>query len=297
MIPHFKRVVIYGVGLMGGSLGMAMRRRRMAEVIVGLGRSRKTLERGLALGALDEIQTDPEKALAGADALILCLPPRVIRKHWGELAPLVEPGTFVTDVGSVKAPVVEEAERHFAPEVLFIGSHPMAGSELAGVQAARGDLFEGASCFVTPTEKTPPAALTRSVSFWRALNSRVVVIAPDRHDQLLAATSHLPHLAAVALVQSLYARGDSTLFFRSVIGNGFRDTTRIAAGDAQLWEQIFTENREALGQDLNRLIGILSHWRELLARGDSSGEIVEGLTLASVQRQELAESTDSPNPR
>jgi prephenate dehydrogenase len=168
----------------------------------------------------------------------------------------------------------------------------MAGSELAGVQAARGDLFEGASCFVTPTENTPPAALTRAVSFWRALNSRVVVISPDRHDQLLAATSHLPHLVAVALVQSLYSRGDSTLFFRSVIGNGFRDTTRIAAGDAQLWEQIFSENRDALGQDLDQMIDLLTHWRQLLAQGDSA-EIVEALNEASLARRGLSESHDS----
>lgn len=291
MAPHFKRVVIYGVGLMGGSLGMAMRRRRMAGVIVGLGRSKKTLERAVSLGALDEFHTEAAEALAGADALILCLPPRVIRKRWSELAPLVEPGTFVTDVGSVKSTVVEEAERHLPGEALFVGSHPMAGSELAGVQAARGDLFEGASCFVTPTERTPVKALTQAVGFWRALDSRVVILTPDRHDQLLAAISHLPHLAAVALVQTLYSRGDSTLFFRSVIGNGFRDTTRIAAGDAQLWEQIFTENREALGENLDRMIEILRHWRELLSRPDSSSEMIEELAEASLHRRGLSASS------
>lgn len=293
MAPHFKRVVIYGVGLMGGSLGLAMRRRRMAETIVGLGRSRKTLERAVALGALDEFQTDAAQALAGADALILGLPPRVIRKRWSELAPLVEPGAFITDVGSVKSTVVEEAERHLPPEALFIGSHPMAGSEMAGVQAARGDLFEGASCFVTPTEKTSDRALTRAVSFWRALDSRVVVLTPERHDQLMAGISHLPHLAAVALIQTLYSRGDSTLFFRSVIGNGFRDTTRIAAGDAQLWEQIFSENREALGENLDRMIEILRHWRDLLSRSDSSSEIIEELTEASLHRRSLSDSPGS----
>lgn len=293
MAPHFDKVVIYGVGLMGGSLGLAMRRRRMARTIVGLGRSRKTLERAVALGALDEFQTEAAQALTGADALILCLPPRVIRKRWSELAPLLEPGVFVTDVGSVKSTVVEEAERHLPPETLFIGSHPMAGSEMAGVQAARGDLFEGASCFVTPTGQTSPRALTQAVSFWRALDSRVVVLAPDRHDQLMAGISHLPHLAAVALIQTLYARGDSTLFFRSVIGNGFRDTTRIAAGDAQLWEQIFSENREALGVNLDRLIEILTHWRELLSRPDSSSEMIEELAEAGLHRRGLS---DPPVP-
>jgi prephenate dehydrogenase len=286
--------VIYGVGLMGGSLGMAMRRRRMAETVVGLGRSRKTLERAVTLGALDESHTEAEPALKGADALILCLPPRLIRKRWSELAPLIAPGTFVTDVGSVKGAVVEEAESHLPSGVLFVGSHPMAGSEMAGVEAARGDLFDGASCFVTPTERTPMRALTLAVAFWRALDSRVAILNPERHDRLLAAISHLPHLAAVSLVQSLYAQGDSTLFYRSVIGNGFRDTTRIAAGDAQLWEQIFSENREALGENLGRWIEILTRWKELLSRGDSSGEIIESLSRAADQRRSLSSSTQAP---
>lgn len=294
MAPHFKRVVIYGVGLMGGSLGMALRRRRMAEAVVGLGRSRKTLERAVTLGALDEAHTEEATALADADALILCLPPRLIRKRWSELAPLIAPGAFVTDVGSVKGAVVREAEAHLSEGVLFIGSHPMAGSEMAGIEAARGDLFDGASCFVTPTDRTPVRALTLAVSFWRALDSRVAIINPERHDRLLAAISHLPHLAAASLVQSLYAQGDSTLLYRSVIGNGFRDTTRIAAGDAQLWEQIFSENREALGENLDRWIGILTRWRELLSRGDASNEIIEGLAKAAEQRRSLAISPPSP---
>lgn len=290
MAPHFKRVVIYGVGLMGGSLGMAMRRRRMAETVVGLGRSRRTLERAISLGALDEATTDEAAALGGADALILCLPPRLIRKRWSDVAPLLAPGAFVTDVGSVKGAVVREAETHLPEGVLFIGCHPMAGSEMAGIEAARGDLFDGASCFVTPTDRTPLRALTLAVSFWRALDSRVAIINPERHDRLLAAISHLPHLAATSLVQALYAQGDSTLFYRSVIGNGFRDTTRIAAGDAQLWEQIFSENREALVENLDRWIDILNRWRDLLSRGDTSSEIIETLERAGDQRRSLSTS-------
>lgn len=279
---------------MGGSLGMAMRRRGMAETIVGLGRSRKRLERGITLGALDEVSTDPAEALAGADAVILCMPPRIIRKKWTELAPLIEPGAFVTDVGSVKASMVREAEEHFPEGVLFVGSHPMAGSEMAGVEAARGDLFDGASCFVTPTGRTPMKALTMAVRFWRALDSRVAILNPDRHDDLLASISHLPHLAAVGLVQALYARGDSTLFYRSVIGNGFRDTTRIAAGDGDLWEQIFSENAEALGRNLDRYIAILTQWRALLSRSDASGEIIGQLDEAAGQRKQLSASPDRP---
>src|SRR5690606_21426282 len=137
-------------------------------------------------------------------------------------------------------------------------------------------------------------ALTLAVAFWRALDSRVAIIHPERHDQLLAAISHLPHLAAVSIVQSLYAKGDSTLLYRSAIGNGFRGPPRLAAGDAQLWEQIFSENREALVDNLDRWIGILQRWREMLSRGDASGEIIDALSRAADQRRSLSNSPPPP---
>lgn len=293
MPPHFKRAVIYGVGLLGGSLGLAMRRRHMADEIVGLGRSRKRLERALQLGALDRIATDPAEALDGADALILCLPPRLIRRRWTEIAGLIAPGCFVTDVGSVKETIVNEAHERLDPSVLFIGSHPMAGSEKSGAEAARGDLFESAACFVTPGDATPARALPLAVAFWRALGSRVVIMDPSRHDRLMAGVSHLPHLCAVSLVQSLYANGDATLFLRAIVGRGFLDTTRIAAGPADVWEQIFTENSAAMVQGLDRLIDILKGWREALDQGDGSAQITDWLTHAADRRRELADTHHS----
>lgn len=293
MAPHFKRVVIYGVGLLGGSLGMAMRRRAMADQIVGLGRSRKRLDRARQLGAIDSATTDAGEALGGADALVMALPPRLIRKKWADLAPLLEPGAFVTDVGSVKQQIVAEAEKRLPPETLFIGSHPMAGSERSGVEAARGDLFEGASCFITPTETTSPRALGLAAQFWRDVGSKVAIMEPRRHDEFVASMSHLPHLMAVALVQALYARGDSTALFQSLVGNGFRDSTRIASGEPHVWEQIFTENSTALVQNLDKMIEILTEWRGRLSGGDGSRQIIEVLAEASRRRNEITPGSES----
>lgn len=294
MPPHFKRAVIYGVGLLGGSLGMAMRRRRMADEVIGLGRSRKRLERGVQLGALDRAVTDPAEALAGADALILCLPPRLIRKRWSELAPLIEPSAFVTDVGSVKQPIVAEAHERLDGSALFIGSHPMAGSEKSGVESSRGDLFESAACFVTPSEATSARALSLGVAFWRALGSRVVVMDPARHDRLMAGVSHLPHLCAVALIQTLFGQGDATLFYKAVVGRGFLDTTRVAAGPADVWEQIFQENSVAMLQGLDRLIATLQDWRGALAEPEGAAKIPDWLAEAARRRQDF--NLDPSNP-
>ena len=288
MALHFKRVVIYGVGLLGGSLGMALRRRGLSEVVVGLGRSRKRLERAIQLGALDEFTTDPSEALEDADGLILCLPPRLIRRKWSELAPLIKPGVFVTDVGSVKEGIVASAHQNLEEGVLMVGCHPMAGSEESGVEAARGDLFDKALCFITPIEQTAPKALIMATQFWRAVGSRIAVVEPKRHDKLLAAISHLPHLLATAQVQGLYSRGDSTPLLRAVIGNGFRDSTRIAAGDPKVWEQIFTENSEAVVETLDASIEILRDWRELLSRHDASDAVVSRLTETSRRRRQLS---------
>lgn len=293
MPPHFKRFVIYGVGLLGGSLGMALRRRGLADEIVGLGRARKRLEKAKQLGVLDEITTDAAEAMAGADALVMCLPPRMIRKKWPEMAALAKPGLFVTDVGSVKQGIVADAEKAFDDSILFIGSHPMAGSEKSGVEASRGDLFEGACCFITPTDLTPSDGLAVASQFWRAVGSRVVVMNPARHDSLLAMISHLPHLAAVALMQALYHQGDSTPFYRAVIGNGFRDCTRVAAGPADVWEQIFSENSPALGEALDLLIARLQRWRGLLAEGSATDEIAARLAEAADNRMHLEFTTEA----
>lgn len=290
MKPHFNRAVIYGVGLLGGSLGIALRRNKMAREVVGLGRSEERLRVAREMGAVGEIATEPGKALAGADAIFICLPPRLIREEFANIAPHVAPGAFVTDVGSVKRAIIEAGERDLPTGALFIGSHPMAGSEKSGVESAMADLYADAACVVTPTERTPPEALSTAVSFWRELGSRVIVASPERHDELLASISHLPHLAASSLVETLFGGGDATHMFRAIAGNGFRDTTRIAAGDAGLWEEIFSENSAPLLQSLDRMIENLRTWRELLSRDEARAQIRERLAKAAAHRRDLGDS-------
>ncbi len=262
--PRFPRLVIYGVGLLGGSLGMAVRRRAMAGRIVGLGRSLERLERARHLGAIDECHTTPQAALEGADALVLALPPRQIRERLADLAELVPAGAFVTDVGSVKARIVARAEEVLPEHLLFIGSHPMAGSEKSGADHGRSDFYEDHACILTPTERTRPEALELARRFWTALGARVVEIAPERHDQLLAGISHLPHLMAAALLQSLARDFAPPAELARIAGGGLRDLTRIAAADTETWKQIFSENAPAMLAGLDSLEQTLNQWRAAL---------------------------------
>jgi prephenate dehydrogenase len=264
----FERLAIDGVGLMGGSLGLAVRERGMAKTVVGLGRSKERLEAARRRGAVDEIQTDAKAALDGADALIVALPPRRIRERWAQLARHVAPGAFVTDLGSVKAGIVAAAQRALRPGVLFVGSHPMAGSEKTGVAHARADLYDGATCILTPTRSTDEAALARAFAFWRALGSRIVIMTPERHDALLAGVSHLPHLAAAALMQALGRRAIAPRELAALAGPGLRDATRIAGSDPAIWREILGENARQVRGALDELTAILAEWREALDAAD-----------------------------
>lgn len=260
----FQRLVIDGVGLLGGSLGLSVKTLGLARTVVGLGRAPERLERARALGAIDEAHTEPAAALAGADAFILAVPPLRICERLEELAALIAPGTFVTDVGSVKARIVATAERFLNPGVIFIGSHPMAGSEKSGVDFARPDFYQAAACILTPTSRTHPAALPLASAFWEALGSRLVLAAPDRHDTLLAGVSHLPHLTAAALMQTLARKLGAPGELSPIAGGGLRDTTRIAASDPALWKQIFAENAPALLETLDAYMAVLAEWRAAL---------------------------------
>ncbi len=285
--PRFQKLVIYGVGLLGGSLGMALRRRAMAAEIVGLGRSQERLERARQLGAIDRGSTRPAEALDGADAVVLAVPPRQIRERLGEIGSLLEPGAFLTDVGSVKARIVEEARRAVPTGVLFIGSHPMAGSEKAGVEFSRGDFYEGCACILTPDDATDPRALELARAFWSAVGARVIEMDPARHDRLLAGISHLPHLLASALMQALSRSADATADeVAAIAGPGLKDMTRIAAADADIWRQIFSENPAAVLAWLDEVEKILDEWRAALGKGD--GKTIEALfTEGSEARRKL----------
>jgi prephenate dehydrogenase len=262
-VPHWPRLTVVSPGLIGGSIARGARTRRLAREVVVVARHGAAARAALDLGAADVGTTDLQAGVKGANVVVLCAPvgalPGLIRATW----PHLSPGAVLTDAGSVKRSVVEAAQACPARAgVAFVGGHPMAGSERSGIEASDPDLFEGRLMLVTPTADTPEAAVTEVTALWEGLGSTVRRLSAEAHDRLVAQISHLPHLAAYALVSA--AEGDAL----PLAGRGFVDTTRIAASAEALWTDIFRENRGPLLDALARYEAVLARWRELTARGD-----------------------------
>lgn len=265
-----QRLAVVGVGLLGGSVAQAARAHGLAREIVGIGRDARRLEPALRDGALDRATTDLTAGVAGADFVVLAAPVAAIERLLGAVWPAAAADALVTDVGSTKGGIVRTAQRLAAGRPLqFVGSHPMAGSERSGYGVARADLFRGATVIVTPSETSAPAAVKGVTAFWEGLGAgRVVTLDPDAHDRAVAAISHLPHLVACALVDGV-ARLDPAAF--DVAARGFRDTTRIAASDPEVWEEIFLANRQALGTSIREFLRALAELAKLIDAGDVAG--------------------------
>jgi prephenate dehydrogenase len=253
-----KTLAIIGVGLIGGSIGLAAKRRGVAERVLGVGRRQTSLQEALACGALDEGSLDLAATVRQAEIAVFCTPVDRIAEQILASAPGCAPGTLLTDAGSTKAGIVRSIEGRLPEGVAFVGSHPLAGSEKRGPEHADAELFQDRLTIVTPTAATLPSALEQTVGFWQALGSRVHIMDPEEHDQALAMTSHLPHLLAAALA------GILTPDLQPFTAGGFRDTTRVAAGDPALWTAIFAENRLAVLNALERLEDQLARFREAL---------------------------------
>jgi prephenate dehydrogenase len=239
-----RRLAIVGVGLLGGSVAKAARSGGLARHIIGIGRDPERLRPAVDDGTLDAAVTDLDAGVREADVILLAAPVLAIEglleRVWGAAAD----GALITDVGSTKRNIVRAAERLAVTRPLaFVGSHPLAGSEQAGYRVARADLFRGATVVVTPTEKTELAALKKTTELWEALGARVTSLDPETHDRTVAAISHLPHLIACALVDGAGRIEPAAL---ELAARGFRDTTRIAGGDPDMWTEIFLANRDAL---------------------------------------------------
>ncbi|MCI0458347.1 MAG: prephenate dehydrogenase/arogenate dehydrogenase family protein [Gemmataceae bacterium] len=257
-------LTIVGVGLIGGSIGLAARRRGVAQHVIGVGRNRDNLERARQLGAIDEWSLDLLAAARRSDFLVCCTPVDQIAAQALAAANVCPAGAVLTDAGSTKAALVREVEAALPSSVSFVGSHPLAGSEKRGAEHADARLFEGRLTVVTPTVRSDPAAVKRVAWFWRVLGSRVCFLGTEEHDRALALTSHLPHLVASALAGLLVPE----LF--DLAATGFRDTTRVAAGDPSLWTAIFAHNRGAVLDALAKLSGRLEEFRAALEAGDSA---------------------------
>lgn len=259
-----ERLSIIGVGLLGGSIGLAARSALTDCEITGYGHRQSTLDRAIEVGAIDRGATDLGQAVVGADLVILCTPVGLFGDILSGISGFLKPKASITDVGSTKSTVVSKANQLLPKEVTFVGSHPMAGSEKRGVEFARADLFQNALCITTPTEQTDPAALATVETFWQALGMRITRMTPADHDRTLAQVSHLPHALAAALIamQSPQAM--------TLAGKGFLDTTRIAGGDGGLWRDIFLDNAENVRAAIADLRTQLTAFEALLdpARAD-----------------------------
>lgn len=262
-ISSLDRVAIAGVGLLGGSIGHALRAAGFAGTRVGIGRRASSLDRALACEAVDEVSLDPAAGVRKAQLVILCTPIGQLDEMFRQIAPGLKSGAYVTDVGSTKAGVVRMAQKILPAKVRFVGSHPIAGSEKTGVEFARADLFDRALCILTPTAQTPPATVRWVRGFWEAIGATTAVMDPKRHDAMLARVSHLPHTVATALVNLSLADGAI-----EVAGPGFADVTRIASGDPDLWTDILRTNRVAMIRSIDRLVAELNRLRQRLDDSD-----------------------------
>ena len=263
-----RRLSVVGLGLLGGSVAKAAREARLAQEIVGVGRRMAGLEPALHQGAVDRITTDLDQGLDGADMIVLATPVAALERQLPGVWRAASPQALVTDVGSTKAGIVRTAEALAATRPLdFVGSHPMAGSNLAGFAVSRADLFHGATVILTPTDRTPPEAVKRVTGFWEALGGRVTVMDPATHDRAVAAISHLPHFVVDALVAAVV---DMDPKFLEVAARGFKDTTRIAASDPVVWREIFQQNREALGEALGVFRRALTSLERVLDSNDNA---------------------------
>ncbi|MBN1526012.1 MAG: prephenate dehydrogenase/arogenate dehydrogenase family protein [Candidatus Omnitrophica bacterium] len=261
-MKSFNKIAIIGVGLIGGSIGLAVKKRRLAKQVVGVFRRPSSLKKALKARAIDRGTLDTAEGVSGADLVIIATPVGLVPAMAKKAMPHMAKGAILTDVGSVKGFVEREVVGSVSQGIKFVGSHPMAGSEKSGVEFAEADLFKGALTILTRTRRTDLAALRRIESFWKALGSRVKILSPEEHDARVALVSHLPHMVA----QSLCLILDETS--EPYAASGFKDTTRIAASDPAMWTDIAATNAPAIEKALDLLIRDLCWLKLLLSEGD-----------------------------
>ncbi|MCA9042066.1 MAG: prephenate dehydrogenase/arogenate dehydrogenase family protein [Planctomycetaceae bacterium] len=253
-----QNVAIHGVGLIGGSIAAALKKLNFPGTVYGVGRNPERLQEAQDRGLIDEGFTDLEEAAAFADLIIICTPVDHIVQNVRDAAEAAQPGTLITDGGSVKGSICKPLTKGLPEGVHFIGSHPLAGSEKQGFEHAKANLYEERVCVVTPYAETNPDQLSRLHRFWEILGMRVVEMGPEDHDTALAQTSHLPHLVAAVLAGNLKEEQ------KILTATGFRDTTRVAAGDPALWQAIFLGNREGLLGTLDEFQALLKQYRSAI---------------------------------
>lgn len=281
---HWQKITVVGVGLLGGSLGLAIKQRRLASKVDGFVRRSVSIGECEKLGVVDHATRDSKRAVEDADLIILCTPLNRMRELTQQMLPALKKGAVVTDVGSVKGSVVEELEPMVADAgAFFVGSHPMAGGEKTGVSAARADLFVNSVCLVTPTPNSQKDAVKQVEEFWTALGARLLKLTPALHDDLVSRSSHLPHVVAAELAN--YVLSPAHPEEQAIVcANGFRDTTRIASGSPEMWRDIALANRKHLSRVLGVFIEDLQEFSLALENGDA--KVIEEFFEKAKQRRD-----------
>jgi prephenate dehydrogenase len=265
----FDQLGLIGCGLMGGSFALALKRAGLVRRVVGYSKSPSTTARALQLGVIDVEAPSALLAVSGADLVLLAVPVSATENTLKAIRHLLDPRMLIMDVGSTKRDVVDAARRVLKHDVgLFVPAHPIAGSELAGVENADPGLYTGRQVILTPIERTLAANIDRAEALWRALSCTVERMSPESHDAAFAAVSHLPHLIAFALMNSISAQADGEKFL-SLAGPGFRDFSRIAASDPHLWRDVLIANREELTRQADQFKQALGDFERLIAEGRS----------------------------
>lgn len=263
----FRRVAVIGVGLIGGSFGLALKQAKACGHVVGVGRSRANLETALQRGAIDSIAP----SAAGCDLVLVATPVAQFPRVLAELAPHLGADALVTDGGSTKRDVIAAARRALQGRIgQFVPAHPIAGSEKSGAAAAHANLFRGKRVILTPLPENADPSIERTRQAWAACGAHLSVMDAEEHDSVLSTVSHLPHLLAYALAQEVATRGNAPRLFE-IAGAGFRDFTRLASSSPEMWRDICLNNRDMLLADLGRFERALEKMKRLLADGDAAG--------------------------
>ena len=270
MNSTFKKVCIIGLGLIGGSIGLAMKRSKISNQIIGFARSNSTLKRAIELGLVDKVKDNLEDAVNDCDLIILATPLSTFKKLVEEMSPFLKKDCIITDTGSAKLSVIEDLRGILPNNVEFIPGHPIAGTEESGPDAGFAELFDNRWCILTPTEENSSNAIGRIKEFWESIGSKVEIMDPLHHDKVLAITSHIPHLIAFNIVGT--ANNLANVTEKEVVkysAGGFRDFTRIAASDPKMWSDIFTYNSEAVLEMLELFSNDLAKLKAAVIKKDS----------------------------
>lgn len=289
--PEFGKIVVFGVGLIGGSFALGLKAAEQVEEVVGFGRSLSTLMQALDLGIIDRVGANAGQEVADADLVLIATPVGQMPDIMARIAPYLGAQTLVTDGGSTKEDVVTAARLHFGDRIgQFVPAHPIAGAENSGAAAARADLYREKKVVLTPLPENSVLNVARVRSAWEWCGAQVHELAPAEHDRVFAAVSHLPHLLSFALVHDLAVRDNSELYF-SFAASGFRDFSRIAASHPEMWRDICLANRVALLEELDRYLAQLDELRDALHRGDGAA-LEQTFAVARKARRTWAEGTE-----